>query len=78
MLKWIRRIALGVVGILLLALLTGLGYEQWFRHSAAQAFPPPGTLVEVNGKFSHPEAAITAVGDVITAQRAGTPIHQAA
>ena len=53
MLKWIRRIALGVVGILLLALLTGLGYEQWSRHSAAQAFPPPGALVEVNGKASH-------------------------
>ena len=53
MFKWIKRLAIGAAAILLLALLTGLTYEQWSRQSVAKAFPPPGTLVEVNGKFSH-------------------------
>ncbi|MBE9098438.1 alpha/beta fold hydrolase [Vacuolonema iberomarrocanum] len=53
MLKWMKRVALVAAALLLLALLTGFVYEQWSRRSVAQAFPPPGTLVEVNGQRSH-------------------------
>lgn len=53
MFKWIKRLVIGAGALLLLALLTGLVYEQWSRQNVAKAFPPPGTLVEVNGKFSH-------------------------
>ncbi|MEM1242103.1 MAG: alpha/beta hydrolase [Cyanobacteria bacterium P01_H01_bin.26] len=41
------------VAILFLALLTGFVYEQWSRRSVDRAFPPPGILVEVDGKLSH-------------------------
>ena len=53
MLEWMKRLVLVAVAILLLALLTGFTYEQWSRRSVGQAFPPPGKLVEVNGKLSH-------------------------
>ncbi|NEQ48172.1 MAG: alpha/beta hydrolase [Leptolyngbya sp. SIOISBB] len=53
MLKWITRLVLVAAAILLLALLMGFVYEQWSRRSVAQAFPPPGQLVEVDGKLSH-------------------------
>ncbi|NER82337.1 MAG: alpha/beta hydrolase [Leptolyngbya sp. SIO1D8] len=36
-----------------MSLLTGFVYEQWSRQRVAQAFPPPGTLVEVDGKQFH-------------------------
>ena len=53
MLKWMRRLTIAATAILLLALLTGFVYEQGARRSATQAFPPPGRLVEVDGKLSH-------------------------
>jgi len=52
-LKWMKRLALVAAAILFLALLMGFVYEQWSRRSADRAFPPPGTLVEVDGKLSH-------------------------
>ena len=51
--QWMKRLAIGLMAILLLALLTGLIYEQWSRYTVAQTFLPPGTLIQVNGKFSH-------------------------
>ena len=53
MLRWIQRLAITAAVILVLALLTGFVYEQGARRSVAQAFPPPGQLVEVDGKLSH-------------------------
>ncbi|MEM6838874.1 MAG: alpha/beta hydrolase [Cyanobacteria bacterium P01_C01_bin.120] len=53
MLRWIPRLAIAAAAILFLALLTGFVYEQGSRRSVAQAFPPPGQLIEVNGKRSH-------------------------
>ncbi|MEL6606207.1 MAG: alpha/beta hydrolase [Cyanobacteria bacterium J06614_10] len=53
MFKWIKYFALVVAAILLLALLTGYVYEQWSRQSVARTFPPPGILVETNGKLFH-------------------------
>ena len=52
-LRWIQRLAITAAVILVLALLTGFVYEQGARRSVAQAFPPPGQLVEVDGKLSH-------------------------
>ncbi|MGD1859980.1 MAG: alpha/beta fold hydrolase [Leptolyngbyaceae cyanobacterium] len=53
MLRWIPRLAIAAAAILFLLLLTGFVYEQGSRRSVAQAFPPPGRLVEVDGKLSH-------------------------
>jgi pimeloyl-ACP methyl ester carboxylesterase len=48
--KWLRRVALGVVGLLLLAAVVGAGYEAVGRWRAARDFPPPGRLVDVGGR----------------------------
>ena len=53
MLRWINRIALVAAAMFLFVLLTGFVYEQWSRRSVDRAFPPPGKLVEVDGKLSH-------------------------
>ncbi|MEZ4457497.1 MAG: alpha/beta hydrolase [Gemmatimonadales bacterium] len=47
--KWLKRITLGVVGLVLLAAMAGAGYEALARRRAARDFPPPGQLVDVGG-----------------------------
>jgi pimeloyl-ACP methyl ester carboxylesterase len=39
--------------LLLLALGSGVAYEQWSRWSVARVYPPPGDLVEFDGARSH-------------------------
>ena len=51
--RWIKRIVLGALALVALVLGAGLVYEQWSRWSAARRFPPPGHLVEVEGRSSH-------------------------
>jgi pimeloyl-ACP methyl ester carboxylesterase len=50
---WVRRIALGLVGLLALATVVGAGYELAGRRRAAREFPPPGRLVDVGGRLVH-------------------------
>jgi pimeloyl-ACP methyl ester carboxylesterase len=47
--RWLKRIAVGLVALVALALLSGASYEQVMRHRAAAAFPAPGRLVDVGG-----------------------------
>ena len=49
MLRWIKRIAGGLLGLFILLLLAGVTYEQIMRARAAKQFPPPGSLVDVGG-----------------------------
>jgi pimeloyl-ACP methyl ester carboxylesterase len=51
--KWLRRIALTLVAVLVLAVLVGSGYEWMGRRLAVRDFPPPGTLVDVGGRRLH-------------------------
>ena len=51
--KWLKRIGLGVAALLIFVLLAGTTYEQWSRWSAARAFPPPGELIDVDGRQAH-------------------------
>lgn len=53
MLKWTRRVLIGVAVLAVVVLLSGVGYERWSRRSIAQAFPPPGELIEHGGRTSH-------------------------
>ena len=54
---WIRRLVLGtgilVVGLALLALTASLVVRQVAVHRAKRDFPPPGRLVELDGRVSH-------------------------
>lgn len=51
--KWIRRSLLGIVGLVALALASGVAYEQWSRAKADREYPPTGTLIEFDGARSH-------------------------
>jgi pimeloyl-ACP methyl ester carboxylesterase len=51
--KWIRRIGLGIVGLLVLAAVVGGIYELTSRRRAAREFPPPGKLVDIGGRRIH-------------------------
>ncbi len=49
--KWIGRIALGLVGLVVLALVIGASAEAIARRHAIRDFPPPGKMVDVdNGR----------------------------
>lgn len=51
--KWLRRIALSVVALLLAVVVAGAGYEFLGRRSATRDFPPPGALVDIGGRRIH-------------------------
>ena len=50
---WARRVLVGVVALVAIAVCTGMAYEQWSRRQVARDFPPPGRLVEHGGRLSH-------------------------
>lgn len=50
MTRWIRRIAFGIAGVVLLVIIIGAGYEAAGRRRAAHDFPPPGRLVDIGGR----------------------------
>ena len=55
--RWLRRLVTGigilVVGLALLALTASLVVRQIAVHRAKRDFPPPGRLVEIDGRLSH-------------------------
>jgi pimeloyl-ACP methyl ester carboxylesterase len=70
-LRWLGRIALGILVILLLLMVAGAAY-QWFASAADQRdYPPPGQLVDVGGHRLHivcagegsPTVILDALGD---------------
>lgn len=55
--KWLRRLIVGagilVVGLVFLVLTASLVVRQIAVHRAERDFPPPGRLVEIDGRLSH-------------------------
>jgi pimeloyl-ACP methyl ester carboxylesterase len=47
---WIKRTAAVVAGLIVLAILTGVVYEQIMRRRAAEDYPAPGRLVDIGGR----------------------------
>src|SRR5579872_2655837 len=50
MMKWLRRVALGVAALAAFVLAAGALYEALGRAHAAKAFPPPGRMVDIGGR----------------------------
>lgn len=50
---WFERIGLGVLGVLILLMLFGAGYEAIARYRAAKEYPPTGKLVDIGGRKLH-------------------------
>lgn len=51
--RWLKRIGIGIVVLLVVAVLAGCTYELWARHRAAADFPAPGRLVDIGGRRIH-------------------------
>lgn len=49
-LRWARRIGLALLGLVVVAVIVGTGYEQLGRRRAVSAYPPPGMLVDIGGR----------------------------
>jgi pimeloyl-ACP methyl ester carboxylesterase len=52
-LRWLKRIGIGIAGLLVLATVSGSIYEMWSRHRVAAEFPAPGALVDIGGRRIH-------------------------
>lgn len=48
--KWLRRLGIGVLVIVLLLAVSGATYEWMGRRSAGRDYPAPGTLVDIGGR----------------------------
>jgi len=53
MLKWFKRVALGVVALAGVVIVAGVFFEQWSRWSVARDYQPTGELFEVDGRTMH-------------------------
>jgi pimeloyl-ACP methyl ester carboxylesterase len=51
--RWLKRIGLGILALLVVAVLGGTAYEMWARHRVAAEFAPPGKLVDIGGRRIH-------------------------
>lgn len=52
-LRWLKRILLGLLALLLIALVVGAVYEALGRRDAAATYPPRGQMVDVGGRKMH-------------------------
>lgn len=64
-LRWLKRIGLGLVGLLVLAVTVGAGYEALARRRAAREHPPAGTLVDIGGRRIHLDCRGTGAPTVV-------------
>jgi len=70
--RWIKRILLGLLALLILILVAGVIYEALGRRNAAANYPPPGKLVDVGGRKMHIDCRGTGSPTVILESGLGT------
>ena len=51
--RWVKRILLGLLALLVLLVAVGAIYEALGRKNAAANYPPPGKLVDIGGRKMH-------------------------
>ena len=50
MMRWVKKIALIIGGLIVAAVLAGASYEQIMRWRAAHEYPPQGRLIDIGGR----------------------------
>lgn len=70
--RWAKRILLGLLALLLLAVVVGAIYEALGRRSAEEKYPPPGKLVDIGGRKMHIDCRGTGSPTVILESGLGT------
>lgn len=51
--KWLKRIAVGAIALLVIVALAGVAFEQWSRWRLNQVLTPPGRIIQVEGRGLH-------------------------
>src|SRR5262245_47199434 len=51
--RWLKRIGLGLISLIVLAVVVGSVYAFFGRRAAASESPPPGKLVDIGGRRLH-------------------------
>ena len=51
--RWLKRIGLGTVALIAIAVIFGSGYEFVARQRAHTNYPPPGQMVDIGGRKMH-------------------------
>lgn len=51
--RWLKRIGLGVLALLVGATVFGTAYEFYARSQAHEKYPPPGQMVDIGGRKMH-------------------------
>ena len=70
--RWTKRIALGLLALLILLLVTGTIYEALGRRNAAANYPPRGQMVDIGGRKIHLDCRGTGSPTVILEAGLGT------
>jgi len=52
-LRWLKRIGIGILVLIVSATLFGTGYEFFARQHARETYPPPGQMVDIGGRKMH-------------------------
>ena len=70
--RWTKRIALGLLALLILLLAVGSIYEALGRRAAANRYPPRGQMVDIGGRRVHIDCRGTGAPTVILEAGLGT------
>lgn len=70
--RWIKRILLGLLALLILVTAIGAIYEALGRKNAREKYPPPGKLVDVGGRKMHIDCRGTGSPTVVFESGLGT------
>lgn len=70
--RWLKRILLGLLALLLLAMVVGAIYEALGRKNAAANYPPRGQMVDIGGRKMHIDCRGTGSPTVIFESGLGT------
>jgi len=70
--RWVKRILLGLLVLLVLLVVVGAIYEALGRKNAAANYPPPGKLVDIGGRKMHIDCRGTGSPTVILESGLGT------
>lgn len=70
--RWVKRILMGIVPFLIVALILGMIYEAFGRRSARADYPPSGQLVDVGERKMHIDCRGTGSPTVIFESGLGT------
>ncbi len=70
--RWLKRIALGILALLLLVIVVGVVYEILGRWNAEKTYPPRGQMVDIGGRRIHIDCRGTGSPTVILEAGLGT------